>query len=180
MKPVVVTLLCALVAFTPAVAQQAPVPRPEQVATPEAIITAMYESVKRAPGEQYDWDLLRGLCLPGALLVPSTEQTGGALRTMTVDDFIAWIDQGTTVGGPNDQGFAEEEIAHRIERYGDIAQVFSTYQKHVHGSTEILGRGINSVNLVHNGGRWWIASIIWDEEVGAGPIPRRYLPGGGS
>jgi hypothetical protein len=179
MRTVVATLLFAVVISTPAVAQQAAVPRPAQVATPEAIITAMYESVQRAPGAQYDWGLLRGLCLPGALLVPSTEQTGGTLRTMTVEDFIAWIDQGTAVGGPNDQGFAEEEIAHRIERYGDIAQVFTTYQKHVHGSTEILGRGINSVNLVHNGGRWWIASIVWDEEVGAGPIPGRYLPGGG-
>lgn len=32
------------------------------------------------------------------------------------------------------------------------------------------------ITLVWNEGRWWVASIAWDEEVGAGPIPDTYLP----
>ena len=74
------------------------------------------------------------------------------------------------------QGFVEEQIAIDLEVYGDIAQAFSTYQKHVWESDEIQGRGINSFSLVRNDGRWWIASVAWDEEVGAGPVPDEYLP----
>jgi hypothetical protein len=40
----------------------------------------------------------------------------------------------------------------------------------------VLGRGINSIQMVRKDGRWWITSIIWDEETGAGPVPAKYLP----
>ncbi len=152
---------------------------PADVASPEAVVRAMYETINRPPGEPFDWDRFRGLFLPQATMIPSLEQTGGAFRVMSVEDFISWVDEQTTVGGPTDRGFREEQIASRTERYGDIAQVFSTYQKRFRDDTEILGRGINSIQLVHTEGRWWVAAVAWDEEVGAGPLPERYLPEGG-
>ena len=159
-------------------AAQTPAARPADVASPEAIVEAIYESIQRAPGERFDWDRFRSLYLPGARLIPNTEQTGGAFRVLTVEDFIAWIDGVTVIGGAGDQGFAEEQVAARVERFGDIAHVFSTYQKHFHGSQQILGRGINSIQLVWRDNRWWITHVVWDEESGAGPLPARYLPGG--
>jgi hypothetical protein len=156
-----------------AAAQQA---RPADIATPEAIVTATYDAINRRPGADYDWSRFRSLFLPNARLIPNVQQTSGQFTAMTVDDFVRWVDAGTTVGQPDDRGFAEEEIAHRIERYGVIAQVFSTYQKRFWDDDQILGRGINSFQLVHNGGRWWIAGIVWDEETSGVDIPRRYLP----
>ncbi|MFW6078692.1 MAG: hypothetical protein ACOC8B_03860 [Gemmatimonadota bacterium] len=149
---------------------------PADVASPDAIVEAMYESVNRPPGESYDWDRLRTLSLPSAIMIPSIEQTGGEFRVLSVEEFTDWIDEITVVGGPDDAGFREEQIAYRVERYGDIAQVFSTYQKRAWNESEVLGRGINSIQLVQNDGRWWVASVVWDEEVGAGPIPERYMP----
>jgi hypothetical protein len=32
------------------------------------------------------------------------------------------------------------------------------------------------MTLVFDGDRWWIVSIAWDEESGAGPIPSTFLP----
>ena len=32
------------------------------------------------------------------------------------------------------------------------------------------------IELVYNEGRWWIAGVAWDEEIGAGPLPEKYLP----
>lgn len=168
------TLLAALLIPAGASAQENP--RAEDVASPEAAILAAYASIARAPGEDYDWDRFRSLHLPGALLLPNTEQTGGEPRVLSVEDFIDWIDGVTTVGGEDDQGFAEEQVHIVAQRYGDIAQAMSTYQKHFWGDDEILGRGINSFNLVFREGRWWIVSIVWDEENGAGPIPDDYLP----
>lgn len=165
-------MLLILMASRPVQAQEA---RAADVASPEAIVAAAYDVLARAPGEPFDWDRFRTLYLPQATLIPNTEQTGGVFRILSPEAFIAWIDSVTTVGGPSDQGFAEEAIHNRVERYGDVAHVWSTYQKHFWEDDEILGRGINSFQLVWRDGRWWIASVVWDEESGAGPIPDAYL-----
>lgn len=171
-------LVLSTLALVPAaLSGQAPTARPADVESVDGLITALYETVQRPPGENFDWDRMRSLFHPRAIMVPSTEQRGGSFDVLTPEEFTDWIDSGTTVGGPDDTGFSEEEIARRVERYGDIAQVFSTYRKHVWGSDETLGRGVNTITLVRNGGRWWLMSIAWDEEVGAGPLPDVYLPG---
>jgi hypothetical protein len=169
------------VSISPANSQTADA-RPEDVASPEAVVLAAYAALARAPGDNFDWVRFRSLFLPEAQMIPSTEQRGGSFDVLTVEGFIDWIDtvyeENDLIGGPDDTGFEEEQIAVTVQRFGDVAQAFSTYQKHFWESDEILGRGINSFNLVHNEDRWWIASIAWDEEVGAGPIPDMYLPAG--
>ena len=152
-------------------------PRPEDVASPEAIVEAAYAVIARAPGEPFDWDRFRSLFLPEARLIPNSEQRQGSFDVLSPEEFIAWVNEFMPpAGSENDQGFQEEQISAEVERYGDIAHVFSTYQSHLWDSDEILGRGINSFQLVHDGDRWWIAGIVWDEENGAGPIPPEYLP----
>ena len=165
----------ALIVAAPSLRAQAPPPQPADVASPEAIVAAAYEAIQRAPGATYDWDRFHSLFLPQATLVPNAEQRGGAFVVHTPASFAAYVDSLTVVGGPRDRGFAEEEVHHVVHRYGDVAHVFSTYQKRFWGEERILGRGINSFQLVSLDGRWWIASIVWDEEVGAGPIPAAYL-----
>lgn len=152
-------------------------PRASDVESPDAIVLAAYASIAREPGQPFDWDRFRSLFLPEARLIPNTEQRQGSFEVLTAEGFIEWIQAFTPPpGSANDQGFQEEQVSAEIVRYGDVAHVFSSYQKHFWGSDEILGRGINSFQLVQNGGRWWIAGIAWDEETGAGPIPAEYLP----
>jgi hypothetical protein len=172
------SLLASAIALALAAAPrpaQAQYPLASDVSSPEAIVTAAYDALARKPGEAFQWDRFRSLFLPQALLIPNTEQTGGAFRVLTPETFIDWIDSATSIGGPQDRGFAEEAIRTEVTRYGDVAQAFSSYQKHFWEDDRILGRGINSFQLVHHDGRWWIASIAWDEESGAGPIPEQYL-----
>lgn len=161
----------------PACAAAQEYPRPEDVATPEAAIAAAYESIARAPGEAHDWERFRSLHLPEAILISNTEQTNGEFRVMGVEEFISWA-QGYTdqvSGTDQDQGFVEAGIHNVKNEYGDVVQIMSTYEKGLHGQ-EPFGRGINGFTLVWNADRWWIASIAWDEENGAGPIPEQYLP----
>jgi hypothetical protein len=154
-------------------------PLPSDVDSPSSIVTAAYEALERAPGAPFDWDRFRSLFIPEATLLPNTEQTGGTPEVFSPEAFIAWVNdsyaRNAPIGSPQDHGFTEEEVHHEVHRYGDIAQVFSTYQKRYWDNDEVLGRGINSFQLVHRGGRWWIASIAWDEENGAGPIPPDYI-----
>lgn len=157
---------------------QTPAAGPADVASPEAVVRALYETVSRAPGQPFQWDRMRSLFLPGARMIPNTEQTRGTFTPHTVESFITWIDQGwrPVIGTPNDRGFAESGVANVTEVYGDIAHVMSTYEKHRWGDTTVLGRGINSIQLIKKDDRWWVTSIIWDEETGAGPVPAKYLP----
>lgn len=159
---------------------QIPPSRDDMVSSPEAIVEAAYSTMIREPGENFGWDTFRHVFHPSAMLYPNPEQTGGALRILSRDGFIAWVDSlvaaNDPIGSELDKGFAEEQIWSEVHRYGDVAHVFSTYQKHYHGENEILGRGINSFQLVYRDGRWWIVSVVWDEENGAGPIPSMYMP----
>ena len=161
-----------ILVFVPAVRAQDQ--RAKDTATPESIVAAAYESLERQPGGDFDWDRFRGLFLPEARFIPNTEQRGGTFSVISTEEFIDWIASGTTIGGADDRGFAESGVHNVIERYGDVAHVFSTYEKHYWGETEILGRGINSFQLVNQGGRWWIVGTVWDEDYAAGPIPARY------
>lgn len=148
---------------------------PADVSSPEAVIRAAYESLTRAPGENSDWDRLRSLHLPEARLAPNPEQTGGEPRVMTIEEFIDWIEGSVEIGGPEDQGFAEEGIHLVTREYGDVAQLISTYESRFHGSEQVIARGINFLTLVRREGRWWVLSVAWDEENAAGPIPAEYL-----
>lgn len=177
------TLRPILLALTPVLAAapvlaQASDAVPPDLASPEAVVAASYEALSRAPGEPFDWARYRTLFLDEAVLVPATEQTGGTFRPMSVEEFIAWVDgwyrENAPIGAPGDRGFAEEQVAHRIERYGDVAQVFSTYRKRYWDAPDELGRGINAIQLVRRDGRWRMVSVAWDEEIGAGPLPARY------
>ena len=180
MRSTVCSLALAALVALPAIthAQASPAAKPEDVASPEAIVRVAYETVSRGPGAPFQWDRFRSLFLPGARLIPNTEQTRGEFTTHTVESFITWIDNSwkPVLGTPNDRGFAESGVSNTIEQYGDIAHVLSSYEKHIWGDTQVRGRGINSFQLVRKDSRWWITSLIWDEETGAGPVPAKYLP----
>jgi hypothetical protein len=174
--PVGNLLLMLILAVPSPLAAQTSAADTADVVSPEAIVRALYETVSRRPGEDFDWPRLRTLFLPEAIMIASVGQTGGAFRVMSVQQFIDWVDEHTLVGGTADPGFQEDEIAQRLERYGDVAQVFSTYEKRFWAASQILGRGINSIQLVRANERWWVVSVAWDEEPTAGSLPERYLP----
>ncbi|HET9949763.1 MAG TPA: hypothetical protein VFQ22_12635 [Longimicrobiales bacterium] len=69
-------------------------------------------------------------------------------------------------------GFWERELARRTEEFGNVAHVLSSYDSRV-GSEESapVARGVNSIQLLRYGGRWWIESIVWDLETPALPLP---------
>jgi hypothetical protein len=74
------------------------------------------------------------------------------------------------------EGFYEREKARRVELYGNIAHVFSTYES-FHSLTDKTPfmRGINSFQLLNDGKRWWVMTIFWQGETPDNPIPKKYL-----
>lgn len=71
-------------------------------------------------------------------------------------------------------GFREREIARRAERFGHIAHVFSTYERGMETEPTVV-LGINSIQLLNDGTRWWVVSVSWEAERPDNPLPGRYL-----
>ena len=74
-------------------------------------------------------------------------------------------------------GFYEREIARRTDCFGNVCHVFSTYEsRHSPADAKPFERGVNSIQLLRDGSRWWIASVAWDAERPDNPLPTEYLP----
>ena len=77
-------------------------------------------------------------------------------------------------------GFFEKEVARRVEQFGNIAHVWSTYEsRHTNDAPEPYIRGINSIQLFNDGARWWVMNVYWQAETPTGPLPADYLPPAG-
>ncbi|MBL9031510.1 MAG: hypothetical protein JNM80_07355 [Phycisphaerae bacterium] len=150
-----------------------PAPKPADVSTIDGLVAAMYAAPAGAPGEPRDWDRYRSLFLPDARLVASRPGEGDAAVAMflTIGDYIdankTYFEKG---------GFMDKEIARRTEQYGNIAHVWSTYEsRHKPDDPEPYVRGINSIQVLKDSGRWWIVNVFWDYERAETPIPEQYL-----
>ncbi|MEM0963064.1 MAG: hypothetical protein AAGK21_11085 [Bacteroidota bacterium] len=167
--------LALLLLATPALAQEAD---PADVASPEAVVAAVYDSLDRAPGEDHDWDRFITLYHPEAMLLPNPEQMNGEERVFSPREYADYYKglyaSMDFIGSASDQGFSEAQVHQVVHRFGDVATIFSTYEKSPYQSDQMLGRGINSFQLVFREGRWWIIAVAWDEEEGAGPVPAEF------
>ncbi|MDX2274973.1 MAG: hypothetical protein NW206_05935 [Hyphomonadaceae bacterium] len=62
--------------------------------------------------------------------------------------------------------FFEFEIERRVQEFGNIAQVWSTYEeKRAPDAKDVERRGVNSIQLIRDeSGHWRIMSVVWDNE----------------
>lgn len=156
------------------VADPVPAADPADVATPEALTTALYDVISGPAAQPRDWDRLRSLFYPGARLLYAQTTPAGEelLHPMTVEDFIRIVTPIYASGG----GFWERDIGHRVERFGNVAHVFTAYETRRSGPDgPVVARGINSCQMVRHEGRWWIANIAWDTERPGNPIPPEFM-----
>jgi hypothetical protein len=165
-------------AAAPAAAQDAtppPAAKPADVASPDAILAATYDVISGPAGQPRDWDRFRSLFVPGARLIPAVaKKTGGGYETRVIapDEYAQKADAYF-----QKNGFAEREIARKGERYGNIMQIFSTYEsRHDAKDAQPFARGINSFQLFYDGTRWWVVTIYWLEETPENPLPKEFLP----
>jgi hypothetical protein len=151
---------------------------PADAASVEAIVSALYASVSHAPEASPDFDRMRRIFLYVGMLVPP-KAAGADFRAMDVDQFAERYEKSVASRkekGEPPAGFFEREIARRTDCFGNICQVFSTYEsRHAASDATPFQRGINSIQLLRDGNRWWIASVVWDVERPDNPIPAQYL-----
>ncbi len=156
--------------------QQAPravTANPADVESVEAVLDAYYESISGPKGQAREWDRFQSLFAPDARFI-TVKPTGGSEPpvSMTTDLYVTMNKNYFERGG-----YFESDINRSIDEYGRIAQVFSTFESRRAENESPYSRGVNSFQMIFDGQRWWITTLIWQlEHPEVGMIPPTYLP----
>tara|TARA_R110001632_G_scaffold116951_2_gene228769 strand:- start:14302 stop:14814 length:513 start_codon:yes stop_codon:yes gene_type:complete len=145
----------------------------EKVQSIDVTIKTLYAVISGEKGEARDWELFQYLFHKDAKLIPSGNNRQGVngARFMTTEEYIA-----TSGKWLLENGFFEKEIGRTTNQFGNIAHVFSSYESFRSAKdSKPFMRGINSIQLLHDGNRWWILNVFWQGETPEQPIPEKYI-----
>ena len=95
----------------------------EKINRIEVVINSLYKSISFKKGERPDLDKLKNLFLDEARLIRTTKDS---YEVMSVDEFISNFNTQLDAGAFIE--FREYEIKKKIDMFGGIAHVFSTYE----------------------------------------------------
>jgi len=124
----------------------------------DELLRAFYEVISFAEGAAPDWDAMATLFSPHAHI---TRLTPEGVDYMDLASFRNMAEDMIEVGAFT--GFYECEVARRAERYGNVLHVASAYETKISPTAvDYLERGVNSLQLVRESGRWKILSLCWD------------------
>jgi hypothetical protein len=135
---------------------------------PEGIPAAMDAAIS-GPADK-DRACMKALLIPEARLMIVSLGADGALtyRPQSLDDWIARVKaRGHTM-------LEEKQLKYHIERYGNIAHLWSSYALHSDGKQ--VARGINSIQAIKEAGGWRVTGIMVQAESATAPLPKEYLP----
>ena len=135
---------------------------------PESIPAALDAAIT-GPADK-DRACMKALLIPEARMMFVSLGADGATgyRLETLDDWIVRVKA---------RGHAmldEKQLKFHIERYGNIAHLWSTYALHSDGKQ--VARGINSIQAIKEAGGWRVTGIMVQAESAAAPLPKEYLP----
>lgn len=139
----------------------------------ESTIGTLYLVISGDKKEKRDWDLFTFLFKPDAKLITTGVdfENKTQAKYMTPKEYVK-----TSKGWMTKNGFHEKEINRIVKSYGNITHVFSTFEAyHSEDDKQPFMKGINSIQLMNDGNRWWILNLLWTNEDPENPIPAEFL-----
>jgi len=125
----------------------------------DSMVKAIYASITFSEGKSPDMERFRSLFIPDAHLIRITKE---GVNKWTPEGFVTFFLERINTGTV--RSFRESELARKTNAIGGIAQVFSSYEKGINTNDPAsFIRGINSIQLYHDGLRWWISCLIWED-----------------
>jgi hypothetical protein len=147
----------------------------KDVVSIDAIINATYDVISGPAGPK-DWDRERFLMHPTARMMRGLPAGGPAgapptpgLAVFDCEQFIEFAKPKLT-----SEDFYEYETGREVFRFGRFAHVVSAYASAKSRDQAPYARGINSIQLWFDAGRWWVLGVLWDWEGGENRIPAAF------
>lgn len=137
----------------------------------ESTVLALYDVISGEPGSPRDWDRFKNLFKPEARLIPTRKDDQGNLtiKAMTPDEYVQLFSSRISTG------FFERELSRKVEEYGTVIHVFSTYETKEKKDGPVTNRGINSIQLFKDKDRYYVVNIFWCAESMGFELPDKYL-----
>lgn len=137
----------------------------------ESTVHALYEVISGEPGSPRDWDRFKNLFKPEARLIPTRkdDQDNLTIKAMTPEEYVQLFSTRISTG------FFERELSRKVEEYGTVVHVFSTYETKEKKDGPVTNRGINSIQLFKDKDRYYVVNIFWCAESMGFPLPDKYL-----
>jgi len=123
------------------------------------LLERLYAVISFEEGDEPDWGGLREIFSAHARI---TRITPEGTDYLDPSSFLAMTRNMVEVGAYT--SFYEVEVARRVERFGNVAQVWSAYETKRHRQADqALDRGVNSIQLIREGANWRVLGLLWDE-----------------
>ncbi len=128
----------------------------EDVKSVEAIINAYYDVVSGSSSEPWEFERDKYIHSKNAVIT-RLDENGKAESHALEAEYIP-------IGLSPKEDFYEKELKRIVSKYGNIAQVWSAFEIRTEPKTESNIRGLNSIQLHYENGRWWIDSWTCEME----------------
>jgi hypothetical protein len=134
------------------------------------LLKALDDAVS-GPGNK-DRTCLRALMAPDAKLIPVSKTPEGKweAQPLSVEDWIA------RVAKRGDKEFYERQVKYSTESFGQIAQIWSTFEIRPTPDGKAMARGINAIQAMNDGSGWKVTQIVWKDEAPGDPVPAKDVP----
>ena len=140
------------------------------------LLRQLYDVISFEEGAEPDWAGLEQVFSRHARITRVTPEGADYLDP---GSFLAMVKNLVEVGAYT--SFFEFEVGRTIERFGDIAQVWSVYETRRNRSArEALGRGVNSIQLIRERDSWRVLGLLWDETHADPGLDAAYVLGKGA
>ena len=148
------------------------------ITDPDELVTRFYELYSFPLGRPPDTSALAALFLDDARIRSATTDGQGHEQVFDVGapEYLARL--ADMVGHSHAQGIplTRRELWRRTDAYGNIAQVWSSYEAAMGPANEpLLGYAVFAFELCRVGGAWRIAGVASHTARRHEPIPSRYL-----
>ncbi|MCK6448267.1 MAG: PepSY domain-containing protein [Planctomycetes bacterium] len=125
-------------------------------------------------GGEADWETLRELAVAGAVwFAPCV--AGEAPRPFDTARFLADFRDAIRREPGLVAGFHERIVHARIDTFGGVAHAWVAFEGFVPGTTVVRTRGLDSIQLLLDRGRWRVASFTTQYESHELTLPRRFV-----
>ena len=137
---------------------------------PESLVRGLYAAVTFDKGESPDWEYVKSMFLPEAVI--GVRKTRTSMAVMNVDEFVQWFKDDVEKYKMIERGFEETVQKLKITVYRNMGHAFVLYQARFKTPADAPGQlGVDGFGLLNKDGRWWIASITNDVVTPDTPLP---------
>ena len=156
MNKIILTSLSIIFAFNSIFGQTNEDKYAKDVQSIDAIINAYYDVVSGSSSDPWEFERDKFIHSENAVITRLDENGKAESHTLEAE-YIP-------IGLSPKEDFYEKELKRTVSKYGNIAQVWSAFEIRTDPNSESNIRGLNSIQLHYENGRWWIDSWTCEME----------------